>query len=88
MINNSSASSGKITVDCDLCQISELWIPQSPTEAQQHLVKCGWINLLVLGDRMDVCPSCQVVARALQIADTSMPVNPNAYPNAYEEPTA
>jgi hypothetical protein len=73
---------------CDLCNISVLRIPESPEEASVHLVKTGWINLVVMGGRMDICPTCQVVARALQIADTAVAVNPNAYPKAYEEPTA
>jgi hypothetical protein len=73
---------------CDLCNISVLRVPVDPDEALLHLVKTGWINLVVMGDRLDVCPTCQTIARALQIADASVAANQNAYPKAYEEPTA
>ena len=74
--------------DPDLCSISTLRIPNSGEEASLHLVKTGWLNVIVMGDRMDVCPTCQVVARAVQFADAFVAVNPNSYRKAYEEPNA
>jgi hypothetical protein len=73
---------------CDLCAVSVTRIPKSLDQAKIYLAEIGWVNLTVMGDEMDICPICQVVARSVQLSPVLRRLDPSAYPKAYEDPTA
>jgi hypothetical protein len=57
---------GKTKITCDLCEVTAVWVVGSP----RYLLPAGWVccGVGVAGIFL-ICPTCQIVARALQTVD-------------------
>jgi hypothetical protein len=69
-------------IRCDLCKLGVLWVPvesgpvevgyMSPgtaSDIERIMAHTKWIYVAVADQPLAICPTCQMVARALQIAD-------------------
>jgi hypothetical protein len=59
-------------LQCDLCEIARVWLPVATITTIQSdfdTIAQGWQLVEVRGAPMSICPTCQTVARALQIAN-------------------
>lgn len=78
MIQSTKIEINDDIVRCDLCKIAtvqnsfpsgEPFGQTLPAELMHLAVGAGWIKLIHGDKLLDVCPTCQAVARALQIAN-------------------